>query len=235
MKLILMIIAAIVLIPNIAFTKSTEIYSSTIDIGSVAIYLYKDGKYAMEITCWNGDQGTGFIISSGRYKSYKTNHILKDSYNHFNMKLISKNGYLIIEKSFLFTKNLKFQLDNNYSSFKEADFLDFPDTLEHKRILNKKTEVIKYDLEFGKYIGEGTLSDFNLNIRNSHRFELKVQDLILLSGTWKRTENELRLYDTTLKHTFFVFIAKNKLINYVFNEQIGDKYFKVKSNKKLKK
>ncbi len=224
----------IIITPIIAYSDLPNTYSVDIPNGSCNISIFVDGKYEMWIDQWYGDIGGGFTISSGKYQIKKNILVLIDSYNQFEMKFIFKNRFLIPEKSFIFAKDIKFEFFDSPTD-SVSTFSDIPNANEITKKKFTNTKTVKYELHLGKYIGEGDLYSWYFNINSNQSFELKVEDLTLLSGTWERKGNELRLYDTTLKHTFFVFIAKNKLINYIFNEQIGREYFKVKTNKKVKK
>jgi len=239
MKKILKIVTIIILLilPLTVFGKVPRQFNSIInnDVhNQVEICLYSDGKYEIIISLSeSGELIETFTVTSGNYKFQKSNLKLYDIYNNFNMKFIYQKGYLVAEKAFIGFKEFAFEEIEltdytNHQSYSE----EIPNKLLRTRSDYKKKNKILYGLEYGKYIGQGSLSSFMFDINSNQSFELKVKDLTLLSGTWERVGNELRLYDTTLKHTFFVFIAKKKLINYIFNEQIGVKYLKVINFKK---
>jgi hypothetical protein len=233
MKIIIMTMIFMIMTPILSFSSIPVTYIVDIPSGTCGISLYTDGKYEMIINQWYGDIGAGFTISSGKYRIKNNSLVLIDSYNQFEMKFISKNGYLITEKSYLFAKDFKFKFSNSSTDL-VSTFSDIPNAIEIAREKFSNKKEVKYNLQFGKYIGEGGLYSWCFKINTNHSFELKVEDIVLLAGTWERKGNELRLFDTTLKHTFYVFIAKNKLINYVFNELIGSEFIIEKTKEKAK-
>lgn len=200
------------------------------------IFLYSNSKYEiiLRIKSYGSDAIQVYTISSGNYKFVKSNLTLNDTYNRYNIRFIYKDGYLIAEKAFIGFKEFAFEEIKltEYSDFK-SNSEEKPNALLSARSDYQKKNKILYDLKFGEYIGVGFYY-FSLIINSNQSFELRAKGIKLLSGTWERKGNELRLFDTTLKHTFYVFIAQNKLINYVFNELIGSEFIIEKTKEKAK-
>ncbi|MEI6091902.1 MAG: hypothetical protein WCR42_15720 [bacterium] len=201
------------------------------------IYLYDEGNYEIHIESVyaNSDFSYSLIISFGKYKIKNSNLLLKDQYNGVDFNFEYHNNFVIAKKFFKCYLNKTFKNENYYSSSK-PQFLEYPPIP-----LNKERKNFKSNHKVANILYIGTYSKNNniiLDLNKSNKYMFKYKGLLLSEGSWIREGNLLKLFDTNLKHNFYVFINKEVLICKFFpydsDEFILEKT-KVKNNKKSKK
>jgi len=177
------------------------------------ISLYKNGTFEISIhESLTNDMGLEILLSYGNYILKNGNIELHDKYNGFNMRFEYHQYFLIAKKSYNGFVGNKFkkvrssiEMGNTFSE--KIKIKTIKQLISTLNASNLKENVINS----GIYEGEG--EKFNLNLSFDHTYVFKYHSFVISKGKWSRNKNELILFDSILKHPFYLFISKNGLYN----------------------
>lgn len=172
------------------------------------IYIYENGKYEFFLETQETDDIVfSHLLSIGKYTIKDNLIILYDSYNKYQQEFLFNNNYLVSKKTFQFLQNKKLEKNDLIKSlkpmFKDSDF----EFLSNQIILFKIKNPLAYRLYFDTYQGYNGLK---IQLRVDSTYKLTFKNIILSEGKFSRSGNVLKMFDSSLSHTFFMLISNNK-------------------------
>jgi hypothetical protein len=207
----LLIIALVVTLSNNALSQISGDYklSNSNDKLECLLHLFRTGEYYMEIYEQESpDMVFSHILSAGRYKMVGEKIVMNDAIHAFTMEMTLKENKITAQKSFTFAmSNTFYYVSENY----ETNSYISPTTPQIQKTAiseYKKANNKPYVFSPGTYSG---CRGLHLVVQNENDYVLYIKGLIYSIGTWERADNILRLFDTTLKHHFYVFIGAEYL------------------------
>ena len=178
-----------------------------------------DGQYLFEmIEHVTNDILGARTMSIGNYSVEDKEVRLKDKVHNFQLSLVIVNDSLMMKNSFCFLKGKTFGFKSSYIYEMNLNWLKDYDSvwLEKNRIEYKKHNKRIFPLDSGDYLLKeflfGSLR-YCLTINQDNTYRLYFKTMIISEGTWNREGVELVLYDTCLKHQFYLMIRKRSLIS----------------------
>lgn len=182
---------------------------------TVVIGLNIDKSYYLKINCTIIENTFSFPISAGNYTSCNELLTLHDNYSGFVL------SFKIKEDSLLDTGNNTFKWLKNIKLIKSGDYYDSEEdiladgNMDQLRQLNNITNPGNNILRFGQYEA-GNDYRFILILKETNQYVFKFRNLILSEGEFRTNGNEVKLYDASLEHDFYLFVSKNELENVFF-------------------
>jgi hypothetical protein len=175
--------------------------------------LSKSGQYVLAVDVYSTEDITrSTVLSYGTYLIKGDKVLLKDICQNITMNFqITEKNKLKANHIFDFLKNITFVL--NYGQ--DPDFISY--LIKNKTNIaqerQKHKNIYKTQIMIG--IGGNYINSWSaeLNLSYGMTYTYKLNGLTVSSGTWdkSRYENELILYDTNLKHNFYILIEKQGL------------------------
>lgn len=215
MKIITLIISLIIYTIGFAQSQITGIYSIDRFVENLEcnIYFFKSGSYYIELTeNVTSDINESLILSYGKFSLTNNEITLIDKVQDYKMQLTIDNNTLIVKRAFGFILNRRFVYYNIITS-SEPKFLSSnldAHMLKVERKSFSKTHLTLAPLNFGIFENE---QGFKLNIQKNNKYKLEFKNIILSEGEWRRDDNELKLKDINLNHSFYVLINDKMLIS----------------------
>lgn len=211
MKIIFIVLMS--LISKMTIAQTNYVYSS-IDTNSstiLGIYFYNDGCFEIIMQKnISSDIISVYLLSYGNYTINQNKIVCTDLYNDFNMQfdymgdtivpLICFDGFL--KKNFIRESRYVY----NQPFFQKIHI----QSIEQSRLTHNKC----YKYENTLYNGVFADSEgFKLEIQKNNMYKFSFDGFLLLKGIWKRKENELVLYNSTLNHSFYILVGETVLIS----------------------
>jgi len=201
---ILIVVVANIFIAQAQFrTVYSAPYSEELDL---AIWLYRNGLYEIEIYKGTEELSTSSILSYGKYAYKDSTIICTDSCNGFSLKFKYCPEYLVANNFYFGIKNRRIPLSTTFSFYSSVpafvkDSCHFRKTSAQIRMeYGKKRKNNESMLQPGSYKNCDYLT---LYLRADHRYEFEHFGFNISKGEWQQLENELILYDEDLKTNFF--------------------------------
>jgi len=215
MKAIFLTVTVIISINNLIYSQLTGIYTLNESVGGTEcnIYFYESDSYYIELSeNVTSDIIESFVLSYGCYSSKKNEVIMTDKVHGYKMQLTPNKNQLKVKHAFNWLVNKEFSFyDNIYNN--EPTFISSKtnaSTARHERMNYENENKALFPLNMGVYETE---QGFSLVLDSNNKYKLGIKNTIISEGTWNRERNELILFDTTLKHSFYALIGKDNLIS----------------------
>lgn len=216
MKTFILLFSLISIFSGITFAQVSGHYSfddpKEIEV-SHSVSLYKNGTFEISIhESRTDDMGLEILLSYGNYILKNGNIELHDKYNGFNMRFEYHQYYLIAKKSYNGFVGNKFMKDDSSIKMENPFSEEIKIKTIKQRILTLNASNLKENvINSGIYEGEDV--KFNLSLSVDHTYVYKYNSFVISKGKWCRNKNEIILFDSILKHHFYLFIGKNGLYN----------------------
>ena len=133
---------------------------------------------------------------------------------------------LYAEKGFIFLLNKTgYEFGQSYEyNFKKTGIDSITQKKEREAYLQLHKDSYPHPLYLGVYESENNCQPtrggklekghgYELNIQENFQYTLHYNRILILQGTWKRSGNELALYDESLQHSFYLLIGQDGLIS----------------------
>ncbi len=192
------------------------------------ISLYSNNEYTIEISEKVCETYCDKFISYGTFYQKNDTLILKDKIHNFIIYLLYKDNRVKVIKSFSWMKNL------NYYFFVSADYKPVNYKLKEPSInILKKNTIYQrnnkqnYIFKTGKYIAKSYWYVNALYLSPDNTYKIIFKDIILSEGIWKRNKNVIELWDTSIKHTFYLLTKKDGTLesSYIPGDDEGEIFY----------
>ena len=204
---------------TMTYSQLSGVYSADL-YKKVQYYLsFLDGQYSIEMN----ENVTNDILgartmSIGNYSIEGKEVRLIDKVHNFQMTLLLVNDSLVMKNSFCFLKDKTFGFKSSYVDKINFNWLkDFDSVrVEKERTEYKNQNKKKFPLIYDDYLLRESLFGsmrYCLTINQDYTYRLYFKTMIISEGNWSREGVELVLYDTCLKHQFYLMIRKRSLIS----------------------
>ncbi len=180
---------------------------------SCDIFFFKNGHYLLDLQeSLSDDFIEGMIFSDGTFSQKNNKITLKDKVHGYKIMLLQNNNELQVINGFnwLLKKSFVFLNKSVYNEEKHVPKLDTSSIIQKRNDYNKSHKP-NIPLVTGVY--ENVRSSTSLNIQSNNKYKLLYKSIVLSEGIWTRKGNELALFDTAVKHTFYVLIDNNAIIS----------------------
>lgn len=174
--------------------------------------LFNEGIYSIELynISYTGEESV-MQVSYGKYTVNGYDIILRDKTLNYKMYLEFFKEKLKLKNSFAVFNGLTFQLIKETPS--SRNFRSGCDT-SLKQLCYERHDYRKKQLSsFTFYYGIYKAGKIKLEIVASNKYRLLYFNTVLSEGHWSRAQNEIVLFDTSLKYPFYLLVGKNKLIS----------------------
>jgi hypothetical protein len=193
--------------------------------------LYKNNHYSLDMMLSGSDNFRIIMMSTGKYNFLKTDLVLKEINNRYEMIFSYNKNYITAKNSYKCLLNKRFEICDEKVPPCPDVLKSGIHSLEYLRNEYMVKKQSKYNLIYGSY---GTQGAFTLEIKENHKFIIKYRDYILSEGFWSKNRNELKFSDATLKGNFYAFIT-NQGIDLAFVPMGIDDMELIKCEKKKTK
>jgi hypothetical protein len=150
-----------------------------------------------------------YIISHGKTFNSKNCITLKDQTSKIEMILQKSDSDLVVIKGYYFLVGIKLTFESHH-----IDNLigELNDSYLHNCDINYMVINEPYMPEKSLSLGSYTFEDkYTLSFHANNKYELQLNDLLLLKGTFSRWHNELILWDESLGWHFILLIDQQSL------------------------
>lgn len=148
-------------------------------------------------------------LSCGKFIRKGKRIELIDAIHQFRMSYFLANDCLKPEKTFGPLKEKFFiKIKANRDKSRPCDYQDNA-IAKKKRLYNTRTNTSYHTWHLGKYTNNG----YTLELLAKNRFRYSYFDGVILSGEFRRKNNELQLRDLSLNHVSYFFIHENMMDN----------------------
>ena len=213
-NIIFLILIAFIIHPKAQINNVFSSIEKTNDSLSTDIYFYQNGIFEIimhEVV--SDDIIFEFTISSGNYFVRNNQIVCKDWFNGFESAFCIKKDSIITLKSFNYLKITGFS-KSKFKIYETPDlhYIGSANSSElRKRHKNNKPE--NYEFKIGTYENS---EGFRIVLNNSNEYKVLFKNMVISKGNWIRIENELKLFDVDLGHSFYAVIKTNILISLMF-------------------
>lgn len=180
------------------------------------IYLFKNGFYNVVFNEFEtNDIVFVTILSYGNFVVKQNRIVFTDMAHRYTMEMEINDNEIVVKRSFYFLKNSKFIFysENHESLPTELYSLVNVQKLKQERQNYQRLHKDLFALDSGTYKSNELEHPHLLHIRLPNQYQLEYKDIVMSKGTWRRVGNELILFDTELKCSFYALIGDKIIIS----------------------
>lgn|GEM_PF-6299952 len=189
---------------------------------SALLVLQDNNKYYFKISSlYEDDMLTSNIISCGKYTVKGRTIVFEDKNNGYTFRYKNKGEYLVGDNKKPFFNLGEVKLEKWTEKSNPTEWTQ-EDAVSIRRQRNNDNNNVPQTFSYGTYVEQIMSIELKLRDNNTYSYSIGGSDTyydsiagyVLSEGTFSRNgnTNELILYDTNMKHYFYVFITENGLI-----------------------
>lgn len=174
-----------------------------------SIFLSNDNSYCIQLSFVYDDIVEVKTLSCGTFDRKGKDVILSDAFHGYETVFHEYDSCLVAQKSLPILSGKVF----HRCSYWVNPYIDTAnvsyEAIQREREAYDNAHKQLYKLKTGKYASS---DGYDLVLQKSKTYNLKCKGHCLSSGTWKRENNNLILYDSSLGFPIHLFIGESQLI-----------------------